>query len=73
MYFEAFDPVLLQVNGDAYVRALQETMAADRRMAAMAATRRWIGERLVQMGESLAADSSLRQAPNAAHAGQQGC
>jgi hypothetical protein len=73
MYFEAFDPELLRVHGDAYARNLRETMAAGRRGTILAPARRWVGGRLVDLGAALAADPAMRAGARAAHAGQQGC
>ncbi len=73
VYFEAFSTELLRVNGEAYARDLERTMAAGRRGATLATSRRWIGERLVGLGAALAADPAVRQGPRAASAGEQGC
>jgi hypothetical protein len=73
MYFEGFDTELLRVHGEAYASALEQTMAAGRRSTAVALVRRWVGERLVDLGAALAADPGLGREPRTANAGQQGC
>lgn len=72
MYFEGFDTELLRVNGDAYARGLERTMAAGRRAQLVPAVRRWVGGRIIDMGAALAADPALRRRPQAANAGMQG-
>jgi hypothetical protein len=72
MYFAGFDTELLRVNGDAYARGLERSMAAVRRGHLASDTRRWIGGRLISVGAALAADPGLARQPHAAKAGAQG-
>jgi hypothetical protein len=71
MYFEAFDPELLQVHADILVAELQETMAAGRRAGGIAGMRRWVGERLVRAGEFVASEPSIRRVARSAGTTQQ--
>jgi hypothetical protein len=70
MYFDAFDPDLLRVHGDLLAADLRNTMAAGRRAAGVAVARRWLGERLVRAGESLASDASVHGVARSVQAGQ---